>query len=128
LTTKQRKRGRRRRGERETPINKGRKHTHARFWRNAKNSNQPEAAPPLADCRRNALVFRFCGICGIFSAKGRERIEREPKDGSNLHNFNTKKNKKTSLADYQPPTFRQIWDLRKLDILKNKSSFGVKIC
>jgi hypothetical protein len=42
--------------------------------------------------------------------------------------FNTKKNKKTSLTDYQPPKFGDESDLRKLDILKNKSSFGVKIC
>jgi hypothetical protein len=72
-------------------------------------------------------LCRFCGICGIFSAKGRGRIGREPKDGSNLHNFNTKKNNKTSLTDYQPPTFCQISDLRKLEILKNESSFNVKI-
>jgi hypothetical protein len=42
-----------------------------------------ETAPTLDDCRRNALLFCFCGICGIFSPKCRERIGREPKDGSN---------------------------------------------
>jgi hypothetical protein len=32
------------------------------------------------------------------------------------------------LADYQPPELGEESDLRKLDILINKSSFGVKIC
>jgi hypothetical protein len=69
----------------ETPINKGRKHTHRRFWRNAKNSNQLKTLGTLDDCRRNALVCRFCGICGIFSPKGRERIGRERSQVISLH-------------------------------------------
>jgi hypothetical protein len=91
LATKPRKRGRRRRGILETPINKGRKHKRAVFGRNAKNSNQLKTLGTLDDCRRNALVYRFCGICGIFSPKGRERIGREPKDGSNLEQVGTLK-------------------------------------
>jgi hypothetical protein len=91
LTTKHRKRGRWWCDAHETPINKGRKHTRAVLGRNAKNSNQLKTLGTLDDCRRNARLFRFCGICGIFSPKGRERIGREPKDGSNLQQFATLK-------------------------------------
>jgi hypothetical protein len=53
---------------------------------------------------------------------------RSRKTGQTCTIFNTKKNKKTFLSDYQPPQFGEESDLRKVDILKNKSSFGVKIC
>jgi hypothetical protein len=42
--------------------------------RNAKNSTHPKAALTLDDCRLNVLVFRFCGICGVFLPKGRADI------------------------------------------------------
>ncbi len=78
LTTQHRKSRRRRRRAHETPINKGRKHKRAVVGRNAKNSNQLKTLGTLDDCRRNALACRSCGICGIFSPKGRERIGRAP--------------------------------------------------
>ncbi|MBA3601264.1 MAG: hypothetical protein H0W45_08520 [Acidobacteria bacterium] len=87
MATKQRKRCGRWREHHGTPINKGRKQGAEGGGRNAENSSQLKTLGTLDDWRRNAPLCRFCGICGIFSPKGRERIGREPKDGSNLHNF-----------------------------------------
>jgi hypothetical protein len=40
------------------------------------------------------LFVVICGICGIFSPKGRERIGREPKDGLNLDDCRSQGNSK----------------------------------
>jgi hypothetical protein len=76
------------------------------------------------------LFVALCGICGVFSPKGREGIGREPKDGSNLEQVRTlkKRNKRNNSTRTRTECNVETVTRLQLDILKNKSSFGVKIC